>query len=68
MRKGKKLLAAYVPEELHQRLDESAKRNRRSKTMQLILALERFLDEDEAAAPIESTAAPKPRSTRRPSK
>ena len=48
-RKGK-LLGVYLPDDLAARLEESAKRNHRTKTMQVILALEQFLDEDEEAA------------------
>jgi predicted transcriptional regulator len=50
MRTGKPL-TVYLPESLSKRLEESAKRNHRTKTVQVVLALEQFLDADESAAP-----------------
>ena len=49
MRKGKPL-TVYLSEDLHYRLDQSAKRNYRTKTAQVVLALEQFLA-DEPAPP-----------------
>ncbi len=57
-RKGK-LLNVYLPEELAQRLEDSAKRNYRTKTVQVILALERFLADDEKQDGTEKKPAPK---------
>jgi predicted transcriptional regulator len=49
MRTGKSL-TIFLPRELSERLEQSAKRNRRSKTMQVVIALEQFLEADEATA------------------
>ncbi len=46
MRTGKPL-TVYLPEVLRERLEESAARNYRTKTAQVILALEEFLATDE---------------------
>jgi predicted transcriptional regulator len=48
MRSGK-LLSVYLPDELSERLSESARRHHRTKTVQVILALAAFLDADEAS-------------------
>jgi predicted DNA-binding protein len=57
-----KQLAIYLPAELYDRLDASAKRNHRTKTVQVVLALEAFLAADEEAAGIakEPTLLPEP--------
>jgi predicted transcriptional regulator len=49
MRTGKPL-TIYLPVELSRRLDDSAKRNHRTKTVQVILALEQYLANDEAGS------------------
>jgi hypothetical protein len=51
-----KQLAIYLPAELYDRLDASAKRWHRTKTVQVVLALEAFLAADEAAAGIDGKA------------
>jgi predicted transcriptional regulator len=51
-----KQLAIYLPAELYDRLDASARRNHRTKTVQVVLALEAFLAADEAAAGIDGKA------------
>jgi predicted transcriptional regulator len=50
-----KLLSVYLPDELSERLAQSAERNHRTKTVQVILALTAFLDAEEAAARAAST-------------
>jgi predicted DNA-binding protein len=42
-----KLLNVYLPPELTARLEESAKRSHRTKTAQVILALEQYLAQGE---------------------
>jgi hypothetical protein len=59
-----KPFTAYLPEELNERLGASAARNRRTKRAQLIIALERFLAEDEAG--IDPLRAPEPAAAERP--
>jgi predicted DNA-binding protein len=59
MRTGKSL-TIYLPPELSERLEASAKRNYRTKTVQVILALEGFLSEDEAAGSAPAPAQVQP--------
>jgi hypothetical protein len=56
-RKGKPF-TVYLPEELNERLGASARRNYRTKRAQLILALEKFLAQDEAG--VDPLRAPEP--------
>lgn len=55
-----KQLAIYLPADLYDRLDASARRNHRTKTVQVVLALEAFLAADEAAAGIDGKPAALP--------
>ena len=67
MRTGKSL-TIYLPPELNARLNASAKRNHRTKTTQVILALEAFIAADEAAStkdPDPAPEAPKPKRKRK---
>jgi hypothetical protein len=50
MRTGK-AVTIYLPLDLVERLEASARRNYRTKTAQVVLALEKFLAEDEATVP-----------------
>jgi hypothetical protein len=54
-----KPFTVYLPEELSERLTASARRNYRTKSAQLILALEKFLAEDEHRIDM-LTAPPQP--------
>jgi len=55
-----KQLAIYLPAELYDRLDASARRNHRTKTVQVVLALEAFLAAEEAAAGIDGKSSASP--------
>jgi hypothetical protein len=57
-----RLLNVYLPEDLARRLEESAERNHRTKTMQVVLALEQFLEADGAATEVKPKQGGKGRS------